>query len=57
MRRRHSPCAGDTVWIADGRRGLLVRLAAGYERVAARATWRRPPAREAVACRAWTPRP
>jgi hypothetical protein len=40
--------AGDDVWVADGRRGLLVRLDAGYEDVAARATWPRPRRREAV---------
>jgi len=38
----------DTVWIADGRRGLLARLDAGYERIATRATWRRPRRPEAV---------
>src|SRR5215218_5974376 len=39
---------GDTVWIADGRRGLLARLDVGYERIAARATWRRARRPEAV---------
>jgi DNA-binding SARP family transcriptional activator/streptogramin lyase len=29
------------VWIADGQRGLLTRLVAGYEAVATRVTWRR----------------
>jgi DNA-binding SARP family transcriptional activator len=29
------------VWIADGQRGLLTRLVAGYEGVATRVTWRR----------------
>jgi DNA-binding SARP family transcriptional activator/DNA-binding beta-propeller fold protein YncE len=38
----------DSVWIADARRGLLVRMDPGYERITARATWRRPPRREAV---------
>jgi YVTN family beta-propeller protein len=34
------------VWVVDGRRGVLARLDAGYERVALRVTWRRtaPPA-------------
>jgi DNA-binding SARP family transcriptional activator len=40
--------SADGVWIADGRRGLLVRLDRGYERVVARATWPRAPRREAV---------
>jgi DNA-binding SARP family transcriptional activator len=40
--------AGDDVWVADGRRGLLVRLEAGYEEVVTRVTWPRPPRREAV---------
>jgi DNA-binding SARP family transcriptional activator len=40
--------AGDDVWVADGRHGLAVRMAVGYERVAARATWRRAPTREAL---------
>jgi DNA-binding beta-propeller fold protein YncE len=39
---------GDSVWIVDGRRGLAVRMDAGYEGIAARAAWRRTPAREAV---------
>jgi DNA-binding SARP family transcriptional activator len=38
----------DSVWVADGRRGLLVRMDPGYERITARATWRRPPHREAL---------
>ena len=48
MRPAALAVSGDTVWIADGRRGLLARLDAGYERIAARATWRRPRHREAV---------
>ena len=40
--------ADGAVWVADGRRGLLVRMDAGYERVAARARWRRAARREAV---------
>src|SRR4051794_11488200 len=31
----------DGVWVAEGRRGLLARLDAGYEHVAAQAAWRR----------------
>jgi DNA-binding SARP family transcriptional activator len=37
-----------SVWVADGRRGLMIRLDAGYERVVARATWRRAARREVV---------
>jgi DNA-binding beta-propeller fold protein YncE len=48
MRPAAVAARGGTVWVADGRRGLLLRLDAGYERVAARATWRRPPRQEAV---------
>jgi DNA-binding SARP family transcriptional activator/DNA-binding beta-propeller fold protein YncE len=41
--------AGDgSVWVADGRRGLLVRMDPGYEGVAARATWERTARPEAV---------
>jgi DNA-binding SARP family transcriptional activator/DNA-binding beta-propeller fold protein YncE len=40
--------SSDSVWVADGRRGLLVRMDPGYERITARATWRRPPHREAA---------
>ena len=48
MRPAAVAAAGGSVWVADGRRGLLVRLDAGYEQVAARARWRRPARREAV---------
>ena len=55
MRPAAVAVAADTVWVADGRRGLLVRLDAGYERIAARATWRRPPRREAVGLSGFDP--
>jgi DNA-binding SARP family transcriptional activator len=48
MRPAAVAAGGGSVWIADGRRGLLVRMGAGYERVVARATWRRAARREAV---------
>jgi hypothetical protein len=48
MRPAAVAVAGEEVWVADGRRGLLVRLAAGYERILTRARWRRPAQREAV---------
>jgi DNA-binding SARP family transcriptional activator len=37
-----------SVWVADARRGVLVRMDAGYERVAARAVWPRQVRRAAV---------
>lgn len=37
-----------SVWIADGRRGLLVRLRPGYEEILARARWRRAAGRETI---------
>jgi DNA-binding SARP family transcriptional activator len=40
--------AGDAVWIADTRQGLAVRMDAGYERIAARATWPRASRREVL---------
>ena len=48
MRPAAVAAGGGSVWVADGRRGLMVRLDAGYERVVARATWRRAARREAV---------
>ena len=48
MRPSALAVSAGTVWVADGRRGLLVRLEAGYERIAARARWRRPRRGEAV---------
>ena len=41
MRPAAVAVGGGDVWIVDGQRGLAVRLDGGYERVAARATWRR----------------
>jgi streptogramin lyase len=38
----------NSVWVADGRRGLVVRMNRGYERITARATWQRPRGGEAV---------
>jgi hypothetical protein len=48
MRPAAVAAGGGSVWVADGRRGLMVRMDAGYERVLARATWRRAARREAV---------
>ena len=48
MRPAALAVSADGVWIADGRRGLVVRMDRGYERVVARATWARAPRREAV---------
>jgi DNA-binding SARP family transcriptional activator/DNA-binding beta-propeller fold protein YncE len=48
MRPAAVAASGGSVWVADGRRGLMIRMDAGYERVVARATWRRAPRREAV---------
>jgi DNA-binding SARP family transcriptional activator len=48
MRPGAVAAAGGSLWVADGRRGLIVRMDAGYERVAARGRWRRPARREAV---------
>jgi DNA-binding SARP family transcriptional activator len=48
MRPAAVAARGGSVWIADGRRGLLVRMDAGYQHVASRAVWRRPVRRGAV---------
>jgi DNA-binding beta-propeller fold protein YncE len=48
MRPAAVAVGGDSVWVADGRRGLMVRMDVGYERVVARATWRRAVRPEAV---------
>jgi DNA-binding SARP family transcriptional activator/streptogramin lyase len=48
MRPAAVAVSSDSVWIADGRRGLLVRMDPGYERITARATWPRTPRREAL---------
>jgi DNA-binding beta-propeller fold protein YncE len=42
MKKPAAVAAGpDGVWVVDGQRGLLARLDAGYEHVAAQASWRR----------------
>ena len=48
MRPAAVAAAAGAVWVADGRRGLLARLDAGYERVTLRVTWPRQRARAAV---------